>query len=102
MTETVTVTRRTTTTDAEGRPTGSASTVATVSGLVAELSATELPQGGSLGEQTTAQAVVPSGTAVAAQDELAVTFPSGLARTYRVVSVHDAVACLLVDLHRDG
>lgn len=98
----VTITRPGAATDAEGRPAGPAPTVAAVDGLVIELSANERLQGGSLGQQTTAQALLPLGTDVQPQDRLATTFASGLARSYRVVAVHDCVVELLVDLHRDG
>jgi len=101
MTQTVTITRAGTGTDAEGRPTASSDVDAV--GLVTDLSAAEQPQGGALGQETTAQAVLPFGTDVQARDQLSIVYPSSrLATTYRVVAVHDATRSLLVDLRRDG
>jgi len=102
MTQTVTITRAGTGTDAEGRPTTESTSVEAV-GLVTDMSAAEQPQGGALGQETTAQAVLPFGTDVQARDQLSLTYPaSGLAVSYRVVAVHDATRSLLVDLRRDG
>lgn len=101
-TQQVTISRAGATTDAEGRPTASV-VAASVLGLVIELSATERPQGGTLGEETTAQALLPYGTDVRVHDTLTATYVmAGLTRAFRVVAVHDCVVELLVDLHRDG
>lgn len=101
MVDPVTITRRTAATDAEGRPAAPA-TVASVLGLVAELTGSQREQGGALGQETTAQAVLPLGTDVRAQDDLTVTYEAVPPRTYRVVAVHAAVEALLVDLRQAG
>lgn len=101
MDQLVTISRAAGATDAEGRP-SAAVTVTTVQGMVAELAAAERPQGGALGEETTAQALLPLGTDVQAHDTLTVAHASGTSSAFRVVAVHDTIDTLLVDLHRDG
>lgn len=102
MDKRVVITRRVGVTDAEGRPSGVGTVAADVVGDVVDLSASELPAGGTLGQQTTAAGVVPLTADVIGQDTLTVTYPaSGRSIAYRVVAVHEGDDVLLVDLARD-
>lgn len=102
MDQEVAFSRSSATTDAEGRPVADATSWVEV-GRVQELSAGELPQGGALGEETTAMGVFDPTANIRAQDSAVATdAQSGIVRSYRVVAVHPAVSALLVDLRRDG